>query len=217
MLEVAGACRRVSATALTDGRPIEPRDAIPSPNGMGTIAGEHITATLSFSGNVTGSRLQHRFPVVDATAHSVTFYGTKGRLFWRNTEARLLPVPHEIPGNAEARWEDLPASPVPFDPATRADEADVGYVDEYVRALDEGRPHRCSGEAGRHVLEVMMGIFESAAYGRPVDLPQVDRAHPLLRWRKENGLGPPAPMARPYEAWLAEEDARLGRRQERMA
>ena len=41
-----------------------------------------------------------------------------------------------------------------------------------------------------------MGIFESAAYQKPVDLPQQGREHPLLRWRAEAGLGPPAPMPR---------------------
>jgi hypothetical protein len=37
----------------------------------------------------------------------------------------------------------------------------------------------------------MMGIFESGAYRRAIELPQLERRHPLLRWREENGLGPP--------------------------
>ena len=63
-------------------------------------------------------------------------------------------------------------------------EGDYWFVDEYVRALDEGRPHECSGAEGRHVVEIIAGIFESAAYGKRVDLPQADRQHPLLRWRR---------------------------------
>jgi predicted dehydrogenase len=35
--------------ATTGGRPITPHDVLPSPAGMGIIAGENITATLSFS------------------------------------------------------------------------------------------------------------------------------------------------------------------------
>ena len=66
---------------------------------------------------------------------------------------------------------------------------DYQFADEYVQALDEGRAHECSGEAGRHVLEILMGIFESGARGRRVDLPQADRDHPLLRWREEHGYG----------------------------
>jgi predicted dehydrogenase len=87
---------------------------------------------------------------------------------------------------------------------------DYWFVDEYVRALDEGRAHECSGAEGRHVVEIIMGIFESAAYGKRVDLPQVDRQHPLLRWRGEAGLGDPEPMPMTDAEWLEEEKKRLG-------
>ena len=60
MLKFTGHCRSVSAVALTDNHLITPEDAIPSPNGMGTIAGEHITATLHFDNSVTANLLQHR-------------------------------------------------------------------------------------------------------------------------------------------------------------
>ena len=83
-------------------------------------------------------------------------------------------------------------------------------MDEYVRALDEGREHECSGAEGRHVIEIIMGIFESAAYGTRVDLPQPNREHPLTRWRREAGLGPPEPMPMRDAEWLIEENKRLG-------
>ena len=56
-----------------------------------------------------------------------------------------------------------------------------------------------------------MGIFESAAYGGAVDLPQKRRGHPLLRWRREHGLGDAESVPRPYDKWLTAEDRRLGR------
>ena len=54
-----------------------------------------------------------------------------------------------------------------------------------------------------------MGIFESAAYGTRVDLPQTDRQHPLLRWREESGLEQPAEMPRAYWDWLTLESDRI--------
>ena len=54
-----------------------------------------------------------------------------------------------------------------------------------------------------------MGLFESAAYGRRVELPQEDRSHPLLRWRREHGLDDPGPVPRDYGEWLAAEDDRI--------
>jgi len=89
-------------------------------------------------------------------------------------------------------------------------EGDYWFVDEYVRALDEGREHECSGAEGRHVMEIIMGTFESAAYGTRVDLPQSNREHPLVRWRHEAGLGAPEPMPMIDAEWLAEENRRLG-------
>ncbi len=53
MLGVAGPVRSVQAVALTNGRPITPQDVAPSPNGMGYIAGEHVTAALDFASGVT--------------------------------------------------------------------------------------------------------------------------------------------------------------------
>ena len=43
-----------------------------------------------------------------------------------------------------------------------------------------------------------------------VDLPQADRQHPLLRWRREAGLGRPEPMPTTDAEWLEEEKKRLG-------
>ena len=208
MLAVAGPVRSVQATALTDGRPIGPEDVVPSPSGMGYIAGEHVTAALTFASGITATLLQHRFPTVDSTAYMMEIYGSEGRLYWKSGNPWFLPEPHLAPGKGQ--WQPLESIvPEHFDPEGSAAEEDYGFVDEYVRALDQGDEHASSGAEGRHVLEVLMGIFESGAYGRRVELPQADRAHPLLRWREEAGLGLPEAMPRSYGEWLEAEDRRL--------
>jgi predicted dehydrogenase len=210
IIKFAGSCRSVSAIALTGGRPITPEDVVPSPGGMGTIAGERITATLHFDDNVTATVLQHRYPKVDNTGYMLEIYGTEGRLFWKTSGAWHLPQPHFVPDGAHDNWQKLePIYADGYDPNGRASQDDYWFAEEYVRALDEGRDHDCSGAAARHVIEIMMGIFESAASGKRVDLPQTQRDHPLLRWRREQGLGEPEPMPRPYGEWLAAEDRRL--------
>ena len=62
----------------------------------------------------------------------------------------------------------------------------------------------------RAAVEIIMGIFESAAYGKRIDLPQANRDHPLPRWRAEAGLGEPDEMPMPDAEWLQEEERRLG-------
>ena len=213
MLKFGGRCRSVTAQATTDGHPITPHDVLPSPSGMGTIVCEHVTATFQFDRNVTGTLLQHRFPRVDNSAYVMELYGSEGRLFWFEMGgAWWLPQPHFIPNGTHDRWEALePIYPEHYDADKGADEDDYGFADEYVRALDADRDHECSGSEGRHVLEILMGIFESAAYGLRVNLPQENREHPLLRWRSETGLDPPEEMPRAYGEWLSKELERFGR------
>ena len=215
MLKFGGPCRSVSAVALTDGHLITPDDVVQSPLGMGTIAGEYITATLHFDDNVTAGLLQHRLPgSTDTTASVIEFYGTEGRLLYRGGNSWWLPQPHFLPDGQHDAWEPLePICPEHYDPDSTAAVDDYCYVEDYVQALDTGREHECSGTVGLHVLEVLMGIFEAGAYGRRVELPQADRQHPLLRWRAEQGLDAPAPVARDHVQWLKNEDQRLGRSQ----
>ena len=216
MLKFAGHCHSVSAVALTDGHPITPEDVVPSPLGMGTIAGESITATLHFDNGVTANLLQHRFPA--GTNPVMEIVGTEGKLFgsacllikggaWR------LSQPVYIPEGKPDQWEPLePVYPEHYDHSSPAKLDDYWFVEEYVSALDQDRDHECSGAEGHHILGIMMGIFESAAYGKRIDLPQKCLEHPLLRWRREQGLAPPEPMPRDYNEWLAAEDQRLGRK-----
>jgi len=178
---------------------------------MGTIAGENITAAFDFEGGVPGTLVQHRFSIVDSGAYGMVLYGSEGQLMWKSQGAWLMPAPHFVLGAEGCVWQPLePILAETFDPE-RSNEADYGFAEEFVRALDEDRDHECSGDAARHVLEIMMGIFESGAYGARVDLSQAGRDHPLLRWRSEAGLEPPAEMPRSYGEWLAAEDRRLGR------
>jgi predicted dehydrogenase len=212
MLRFGGHVRSVTATAVTDGHRITPADVLPSPSGMGTIAGERITALFQFDHAVSGVLLQHRLPRVDSTAYAFELYGTEGRLFWKSGGAWYLPTPHFVPDGEHDRWEPLDrVAPETWEPGMRASLDDYCFVDEYVTALDNGRDHECSGAEALHVMEIMMAVFESAAYGRRVELPQRERDHPLARWRAENGLSTLPDGPRGYSEWLAAEDRRLDR------
>ena len=117
-----------------------------------------------------------------------------------------------MPDGEGDAWQSLaPVYPEHFDPDSGAVPDDYWFVEEYVHALDEDHDHECSGDEGRHVLEVIMGTFESALHGTPVLLPQEQREHPLLRALRQHGLPDPEPMPRPYYEWLDAEDRRLGR------
>ena len=208
-LAIAGHCRAVCAVALTAGRPVEPEDVLQSPGGMGTIMGERITATFEFENNLTATLLQHRFHKVDTRATRIEIHGSEGKIMWRNEAAWHLPSAHFAPDGGFT-WKPLTLNPPDsYDPTGPVNEQDYGFANEFVAALDGNREHACSGHEGLHVLEMLMGVFESAAYRRRVELPQRDRRHPLLRWREEAGLGPPPNLPRPYPEWLVREDERI--------
>ncbi len=211
MIRFGGHCRSLVTQATAGGRNLTPEDVLPSPAGMGTVTGEYVTASLQFDNNVTGTLIQQRFPRVESDAYVLELYGSEGRLFWSELKgAWLLSTPHYIPDGTHDKWEKLtPIYPEHYDNTSGVDADDYCMVDEYVDALDEDREHECNGEEGRHVLEILMGIFESAIYGKRVELPQTNREHPLIQWRNDNNLGSPEEMPRDYGTWLTVETERL--------
>lgn len=218
MIKFGGHCRSVVAHATVRGRAITPHDVLPAPRGNGTVVGDRVTASLQFDNGVTGTLLQHQFDKLNLDAKVVELHGTEGRLLWHPHGAWWLPNPHVLPTDNKDQWQKLtPLYPDSFEQAAATFpeggammEGDYWFVEEHVRALDDGRAHECSGAEGRHVIEIISGIFESAAYGTRVELPQARRDHPLLRWRQEAGLDVPAPMPLKDAEWLEEEQRRLG-------
>ena len=208
LMAVTGPCRRVTASLLTDGRPITAEDVVQSPAGMGTIAGQQITATLEFDEMLTGTLLQHMFPAIDKVAMGFEIAGTEGRLRWHYGGGWIQKVPWALPDRA--RWEALPEQRLPARLPNGVSEDEYWYVDDYVNALDAGGSHPSNGRRGRHIMEIILAIFESGAYRRPVTLPQAERDHPLLRLRREAGLGAPDPAPRKYREWLAVQAAKYG-------
>ena len=167
VIKYGGHCQSVTAHATTRGRPITPQEVLPAPRGNGIIAGDHVTATLQFANGVTGTLLQHQFKKIELDAHVVELYGTEGRLMWHPRGAWWLPNPHVPPTNERDGWEVL--TPIYADSFAQAvettpgninlNEGDYWFVDEYVRALDEGREHECSGCRGESCHRNHYGYF----------------------------------------------------------
>lgn len=201
LLDVTGPCRRVTATVLTNGHPITAEDVLHAPAGMGIIAGQQITATLEFDEMLTGNLHQHMFPGIQREALGFEIAGTEGRIRWHYDGAWIQPVPWALPG--KSGWEPLPEQQPPEPLPETVSPGEYWYVDDYVRALDTDSSHPSNGYRGRHIIEIILAIFESGAYRKPVNLPQVERDHPLLRLRHESGLDDPDPGPRKYLDWLS--------------
>src|SRR5438874_1286713 len=64
LVKFGGHCRSVMAFAQTGGHPITPADAVTSPEGMGVITGEDLTAMIQLDSGVTATLIHHRLPNV---------------------------------------------------------------------------------------------------------------------------------------------------------
>ena len=136
IIGLVGHCRSVTATALTGGRPITPDDVVRSPHGMGTIAGEGITAVLCFDNGITATLFHHRLFKRRRSLHGLEVWGQEGRLLWKPKGAWWCPASHVDPQVAYCPLEL--SDPDGYDPSSNAATDDYAFVDEYVKALDQG-------------------------------------------------------------------------------
>jgi UDP-N-acetyl-2-amino-2-deoxyglucuronate dehydrogenase len=122
-------------------------------------------------------RLAHdRIDVEDTVAATVRFAsGAIGSVFATTAANPGLPVRlsvHGDGGSATITGEELSFySPGPApDLAGSVDDAHRDQYADFIDAVEQGRPPRITTADGRRALELVLGVYESAATGRPVAL-----------------------------------------------
>jgi predicted dehydrogenase len=185
MVNLIGPVRRVSALA-TRGFPERtitsegPRRGERIPVEVDT----HVAGALEFACGTVVS-LVTSWDVWAEQLFRLDLFGSEGTL--------LLPDPNFFGGASRLSRRGEPFEPVeptglPYASDNRvttrgtsvADYRIIGVVD-MARAIQEGRPHRCSGELALHVLEVLTALGRSAEEGRavPIETP-CTRPEPLV-------------------------------------
>jgi predicted dehydrogenase len=209
---IVGPARAVSAHMRTGGHPTTVDEVYPAPYGYGLVAGEHLTCLYDMEGSVYLIDEDHYRPEVDSSTDRIEFVGTDGALaleYHQPGRVRLShsETPHWHP--AQGAWDEITVPEAEssiaglgvLDPTVRGE--DIWLVEEWVRALDEGREHVVNAAVGAGTMEMIFGAYASHAEGRRVDLPQVDRSHPLERWLTREGRPLPPPAPPDYAAWIA--------------
>ena len=130
----------------------------------------HTTAALELRSGATAT-LVASFEAPSQYVCDLQIYGSDGAI--------ALPDPNNFGGSLRVRrgqgeWEDvLYASLGPR-------ECRGLGLSEMVDAIDAGRPHRASGQLGRHVVDVARSILQSAAEGTAVEVEEsADQPAPL--------------------------------------
>lgn len=112
----------------------------------------HVCAVLEFASGTIGT-LTLSFDAWERTMPFIEIYGTEGTL--------SLPMPHESDGqvrlklHSDADWTRLTP---PDGPYTRG----IGVTD-MAAAITEGKPHKATGTAAYHVLEVLTALSTASS------------------------------------------------------
>lgn len=187
----AGAARwcyaRVGVAGKDGVRPITKADVREGGEGMGPIAGDHITAMFGFDRGVTGhfasQRSQRR--AGEADRFGLQVLGSRGAI--QCTTGSLPPVyflgdPSWFPARGKAAWQEITSAGV-GKPETLKNgglgQGNVWIVQDLMEAIEKDRQPRGSAYDGRAALEMILAVYESQRQGRPVELPLKNRRQPL--------------------------------------
>jgi predicted dehydrogenase len=171
MVTLLGAVRKVSGSVGQVRREITVTN-MRSPRFGETVPVEapmHAAATLDFENGVIASLqvAKESFGYVPR----LEIYGTEGVLY--------APDPNMFGGPIRIQQSSGAIAEIPYSHGFAENSRGVGIAD-MAYALQSGRPHRASGELARHVIDITLGIFESARAERHVPVTaRAERPAPL--------------------------------------
>jgi len=120
----------------------------------------HAVGTLEFAAGPIATLLTS-FDMWAANLPRIEIYGSEGSLSVPDPNTFGGPVRLWRPGG---EWQE-----VPLMHAHTGNSRGLGLAD-LAQAINDGRPHRASGELGYHVLDIMQAILDSAREGRRIEL-----------------------------------------------
>jgi predicted dehydrogenase len=178
---------RVSVTERGQVRPVTRADVRDGAEGIGPLAGDHITAMYGFDRGVVGHFASHRANrrPGEADRFGLQIFGSRGVI--QLTTGSLPPVyflpdPGWFPGRSRATWQPVTSAGLGR-PETERDsglgQANVWIVRDLIEAIERDRQPRGCMYDGRAALEMILAVYESHRVRGPVDLPLRNRRHPL--------------------------------------
>ena len=141
---------------------------------------DHAVGSLEFESGVLG-RLTCSFLVGPSRQVGIEIHGESGAL---TIDGVGFSSPVQFAACGAQEWVDVPLL---AQPVTTGVDWSRG-IREIKQALEQGRPHRCTGEQAYHILDVCLSIIESAEQGRKVSVDsRFDLPAPTI-WKADSVL-----------------------------
>ena len=163
------------ATAADIGQPSEP---------LGPILGNQIQATFGFDNALPAYFSTRKNELGDVGRWGLDIYGTKGIVKIRMNafpEISWFKTPSWTVSKTRTWWQPLPFSEplVSDDPSATMNQF---VIDDLLRAIEQDREPGVSLQSGRDSYELTQAVVAAHIHGGRIDLPLVDRRHPLAEW-----------------------------------
>lgn len=173
------------ATVSQNGRPIQKKDIVNGPEGLGPLAGDDVRATYGLTNGATATFQSVRNAGGNPARFGVQICGSKGIieiLTGYLPDVRLLEDPGWSPGrNPKAKWRPVTSAGVDK-PEPLANDLEAGNVaagNDLIAAIEGNREPLCNAREGRDVVEMILAAFESQRKSGPVNFPLEIPGHPL--------------------------------------
>jgi predicted dehydrogenase len=180
---VAGEPRWCYARVSQAGKPVTRQDVRQGGEGMGPVAGDHITASYGFDKGVVGHFASQK--TKPGGRFGLQIYGSKGVVQLATgglPAAYFLADPSWFPGRSKAVWKEITSAGV-GKPEPLKDGglgmANVWIARDLLDAIEKDRQPLGSMNDGRAALEMILAVYESHRAGGPVEIPLKNRRHPL--------------------------------------
>ncbi|MBN1854926.1 MAG: Gfo/Idh/MocA family oxidoreductase [Pirellulales bacterium] len=185
MLFLMGRPQWCVATISVDGRLAGKEDIRQPSEPLGPILGNQIQATFGFENAIPGYFTSRKNKEGYPGRWGLDIYGTRGivtirigrypEIAWTRTRT-WAPKDHAMP------WEALPGS-VPLAGDQPNDLMNAFVIDDLLLAIQQDREPGVNLASGRDCYEMIQAVYAAHIRGGRIDLPLVERRHPLAIWK----------------------------------
>jgi predicted dehydrogenase len=177
----------VGLTERQQVRPVRRDDVRQGDEGIGPLAGDHVTAMYGFDRGVVGHFSSHRANrrPGEPDRFGLTILGSRGVIQLTTGSlppAYFLPDPGWFPGRSRAPWQEITSAGLGRAEPLRdggLGQGNVWIVRDLMGSIERDRQPRGSMYDGRAALEMILAVYESHRLGGPAELPLRNRRHPL--------------------------------------